>query len=97
MLAVEDARVILANNDDQGAATDIERVIERMKAAAVADRWGRHGESIGGKLFIVDASRNRSYAWRIAGERVKVARVWAELKAAADRGQLLEVAAVKTR
>lgn len=88
VLAVEDGRVILANNDDKGVSTDVAQLMERMKAAAAADRWGRHGEVIGGKFFMVDASRNRRFAWRIGGEHAPAGRVHTELKAMADRGQL---------
>lgn len=88
VLAVEDGVVILAHNDDQGAATDVDLVIERMKRAAKADRWGRHGESVGLSLIIVDASRSGSFAWKIAGRRVRLADVRALLEVAASRGEL---------
>lgn len=88
VLAVEAGIVILASNDDPGASTDVELVINRMKAAAKADRWGRHGESVGLTLIIVDASRSGSFAWQIAGQRVTLAQVRALLEEAAAKGEL---------
>ncbi len=92
VLAVEDGIVILANNDDPGSSTDVDLVIERMKAAAKEDRWGRHGESVGLTLIIVDASRSGSFVWQIAGQRVKLAQVRALLEEAASRGDLPQTA-----
>lgn len=88
VLAVVEGRVILANNDDPGAATDVDLVIEKMKAAAKADRWGRHGESFGLTLIMVDASRSGSYAWQISGRRARLAEVRALLEKAAANGEL---------
>lgn len=91
VLAVEDGIVILANNDDPGAATDVDLVIKRMKAAAKADRWGRHGESVGQSLIIVDASRSGSFTWQIAGRRMKLSEIRALLEEAAARGDLPQI------
>ncbi len=88
VLAVEDGTVILVHNDDPGASTDVDLVIERMKRAAKADRWGRHGETVGLTLIIVDASRSGSFAWKIAGRRVRLAEIRALLEDAAARGEL---------
>lgn len=88
VLAVENGVVILAHNDDPGAESDVDLVINRMKAAAKADRWGRHGESVGLTLIMVDASRSGSFAWQIAGQRVKLAQVRALLEEAAAKGEL---------
>jgi len=88
VLAVLDGRVILANNDDPGAATDVDQVIVRMKLAAKADRWGRYGESFGMTLIVVDVSRSGSCAWKISGRRVGVTDVRTFLEASAANGNL---------
>ncbi|WP_121498295.1 hypothetical protein [Pseudomonas aeruginosa] len=88
VLAVEDGRIILSHEDDPGAATDVDLVINRMKAAAKADRWGRSSESVGLTLIIVDVSRSGSFAWQIAGQRVKLAQVRALLEEAGAKGEL---------
>lgn len=95
VLAVEEGRVILANNDDEGAASDVDLIIQRMKLAAKADRWGRAGETVGLSLIIVDASRSGSFSWQISGKRVKLAEVRALLEEAAVRGELPIVATQK--
>lgn len=95
VLAVEEGRVILANNDDEGAASDVDLIIQRMKLAAKADRWGRAGETVGLSLILVDASRSGSFSWQISGKRVKLAEVRALLEEAAVRGELPIVAAQK--
>lgn len=73
---------------DPGAATDVDLVINRMKAKAKADRWGRGSESVGLTLIVVDVSRSGSFAWQIAGQRVKLAQVRALLEEAAAKGEL---------
>lgn len=88
VLAVEDGKIILSHEDDPGAATDVDLVINRMKAKAKADRWGRGSESVGLTLIIVDVSRSGSFAWQIAGQRVKLAQVRALLEEAAAKGEL---------
>lgn len=95
VLAVEEGRVILANNDDEGAASDVDLIIQRMKLAAKADRWGQAGETVGLSLIIVDASRSGSFSWQISGKRVKLAEVRALLEEAAVRGELPIVATQK--
>lgn len=95
VLAVEEGRVILANNDDEGATSDIDLIIQRMKLAAKADRWGRGGETVGLSLILVDASRSASFSWQISGKRVKLAEVRALLEEAAVRGELPIVATQK--
>lgn len=88
VLAVEGGRIILAHEDDHGAATDVDLVINRMKAAAKADRWGRSSASVGLKLIIVDVSRSGSFAWQIGGQRVKLAQVRALFEEASAKGEL---------
>lgn len=88
VLAVEDGRIILTHEDDPGAATDVDLVINRVKADAKADRWGRSSVSVGLTLIIVDVSRSGSFAWQIAGQRVKLAQVRALLEEAAAEGEL---------
>lgn len=88
VLAVVEGRVILANNNDPGATTDVDLVIEKMKAAAKADRWGRHGESFGLTLIMVDASRSGSFAWHISGRRARLSEVRALLEKASANGEL---------
>lgn len=88
VLAVEDGKIILSHEDDPGAATDIDLVINRVKAKAKADRWGRGSVSVGLTLIIVDVSRSGSFSWQIAGQRVKLAQVRALLEEAAAKGEL---------
>lgn len=86
VLAVKDGRVILVSNDDNGASPNVDRLVDRIKAAARADRWGRHGEVVSDQFIMAEAQRNGSFTWRLGDARVNLGQVRTVLQTMAIRG-----------